>query len=138
MGFFWYFLIYHKSFGNSWGNVCIPCLLLIYHTSLDLWRKEILVKHKKSQNIMTMIAVATFTKNFYIFGWQTKNFPKFISNKSLTVYQFSYEHIQEFIEYKALNLGKILFFTLHGGFPQITSFIGMIQICVFFLCLQRS
>ena len=44
-----------------------------------------------------MIAGATFTKNFYIFGWQTKNFPKFISNKSLTVYQFSYEHIQEFI-----------------------------------------
>ena len=47
--------------------------------------------------------------------------------KSLIVWHFSYEYLQEFPGYKPFCSENILIFPLHGGFLHITSFIGMLQ-----------
>ena len=36
-----------NSFGNSWGNLCIPCLISNNRASFLFWWKENLVKHRK-------------------------------------------------------------------------------------------
>ena len=36
-------------------------------------------------------------------------------------------NIIKILDYETLYFGKVLFFTFQVGFPQITSFIGMLQ-----------
>ena len=51
--------------------------------------------------------------------------------KSLTVWHFSYEYLQESLGYESLFRKYIEFFALHRSFLHITSFIEMIQALIF-------
>ena len=45
--------------------------------------------------------------------------------KSLRVWHFSNEYLQEFLDYERFCSENLLIFPLHGGFLHITLFIGM-------------
>ena len=70
----------------------------------------------------------TLGKNSPIF-W-VKNLKAFQNSsvtKSLTVYQFSYEQIQEFLDYEALYFRKVLFFYPLRMFSANNLFTGMLK-----------
>ena len=50
----------YKSFGNSWGNLYIPCLSLIITIRFAFRDKKISANIKKSQNIMNRIVVTSY------------------------------------------------------------------------------
>ena len=49
------FLIFPKSFGDSFGNSCIPCLQVIIVHRFTCGERKIWLNIKKSQNIMQVI-----------------------------------------------------------------------------------
>ena len=51
--------------------------------------------------------------------------------KSLTVWHFSYEYLQDFLGYELFCLENVLIFFPSQRFLNITSFIGMLQALFF-------
>ena len=51
--------------------------------------------------------------------------------KSVTVWHFSYEYLQDFLGYEPFCSENVSIFFLHGGFLHINSFIGMLQALFF-------
>ena len=52
------------SFGNSWGNSYIPCLLLIITLRSTCGEKKVWQSIKKSQNIMSIIVGRPYPYNY--------------------------------------------------------------------------
>ena len=66
-----------------------------------------------------------------VFGWQLETFHSSSVMRSLTVWHFSYEYLQEFLGYESLFWKYIDFFAVHGGFLHVTLFIEITQALIF-------
>ena len=130
-----YFFLAHL--GPYWNDIWF--LLNLVPISDWLLYQQALIMLLCWQQICAFRLLLFWYKIPPVFGCQLETFHSSSVMRSLTVWHFSYEYLQEFLGYESLFWKYIDLFALHISFLGITSFIEMIQALIFrIFCVNLS